>query len=273
MKIDAHTKISALIKHHPGAIDTLVSISSKFTKLRNPVLRKLLAPRATISMAAGIAGCSVQEFFQKLSPLGFQYQEEAPASHPGKARKQVKTVFSRVVDLDVRGLLNSDRDPLPNIMKGIRQLKRGEALKIINSFEPRPLVELLNKQGYESYSERADADLFHTYFYHAETRKGNEISKPGKNLAASWDEVLENYKGRMESLDVRRMEMPAPMISILEKLEELDKGKALFVYHKRVPQFLLPELDSRNFSYLFKVIGENEVNLLIYPREGDAGAD
>ena len=273
MKIDAHTKISALIKQHPGVIDVLVSISPKFTKLRNPVLRKLLASRATISMAAGIAGCSVREFFEKLSPLGFQYSVEASDSRPDKIGEQKKNSFSRVAELDVRGLLSRDRDPLPHIMKEIRHLKKGEALRIINSFEPQPLIELLSKQGYDSYSEKVQADIFHTYFYHAKGRNVREIPETGKVLTASWEEILENYKGKTETLDVRKMEMPGPMISILEKLEGLDRRKALFVYHKRVPQFLLPELDSRNFSYVFKVIGENEVNLLIYPKEGEYGAD
>jgi len=38
----------------------------------------------------------------------------------------------------------------------------------------------------------------------------------------------------------------------------------LFVYHKRIPVFLLPELRERNFDYRIKEIAPNEVRLLIF---------
>jgi len=54
------------------------------------------------------------------------------------------------------------------------------------------------------------------------------------------------------------------MHTILEALETLPAEKALFVYHKRIPVFLLPELQERNLSYRVKEISETEVHLLIY---------
>jgi hypothetical protein len=58
--------------------------------------------------------------------------------------------------------------------------------------------------------------------------------------------------------------MPLPMHSILESLEKLPIEKALFVYHKRIPVFLLPELEEQGFSYRIKEINDAEVHLLIY---------
>ena len=69
--INANTKIATILKQHPGALDAIVSISPKFEKLRNPVLQKLMAGRASVYMASKIAGCSVTQFFEKLAPLGF----------------------------------------------------------------------------------------------------------------------------------------------------------------------------------------------------------
>jgi len=65
-------------------------------------------------------------------------------------------------------------------------------------------------------------------------------------------------------VDVRQLEMPLPMHTILEALGTLPAEKALFVYHKRIPVFLLPELEERNLSYRIKEISETEVHLLIY---------
>ena len=46
--------------------------------------------------------------------------------------------------------------------------------------------------------------------------------------------------------------MPMPMMTILENLETLPPGKALYVHHKRIPVFLLTELKERHFDYRIK---------------------
>jgi hypothetical protein len=58
--------------------------------------------------------------------------------------------------------------------------------------------------------------------------------------------------------------MPLPMHSILNALNNLSPNSALFVYHKRIPLFLLPELKEQNFSFLIKEISHTEVHLLIF---------
>ena len=57
--INANTKISYLIKAHPDALEAIISMDPKFQKLRNPLLRKVLAGRASIAMASKIAGCQI----------------------------------------------------------------------------------------------------------------------------------------------------------------------------------------------------------------------
>jgi hypothetical protein len=63
---------------------------------------------------------------------------------------------------------------------------------------------------------------------------------------------------------VRKLEMPGPMMAILEAINTLAPEKALFVYHKRIPVFLLPELREKGFDYRVKEIATNEVHLLIF---------
>ena len=58
--------------------------------------------------------------------------------------------------------------------------------------------------------------------------------------------------------------MPSPMKTILENIEVLPKGQALYVHHKRVPQFLLPELKKRNYHYTYKTINPDYTILIIY---------
>ena len=162
----------------------------------------------------------------------------------------------------MRPLIDADEDPLPLIVKKVKEIKPGGVLKIINSFEPTPLILLLKKQGFESYADVMDDQLVETYFY----KKGNaavEINET-ENIAEGWDEFMQKFKDKMQTIDVRELEMPGPMLTILDALEKLPSETALFVYHKRIPVFLLPELRDRKFDYRIKEIAGNEVHLLIF---------
>ena len=54
------------------------------------------------------------------------------------------------------------------------------------------------------------------------------------------------------------------MHKILEALEQLPDGKALFVQHKRIPVFLLPELAERKFEYRLNEKAEGDVEIIIF---------
>jgi TusA-related sulfurtransferase len=71
-------------------------------------------------------------------------------------------------------------------------------------------------------------------------------------------------KGHCSELDVRDLEMPLPMITILDEMEELVEGQSLLVHHKKVPQYLLPELIERQFKIWITEIEEGYVKLLIH---------
>ena len=66
MTINAHTKIAHILKQNAQALDALISISPKFEKLRNPLLRKVMAGRTTLAAASKLGGCSMEDFFKKL---------------------------------------------------------------------------------------------------------------------------------------------------------------------------------------------------------------
>ena len=80
MIINERTKIAQLLKHHPDALETIVSIAPDFKKLRNPILRKLMAGRTTIAMASKIGGCKPEDFFKALAPLGFEADSKKTVS-------------------------------------------------------------------------------------------------------------------------------------------------------------------------------------------------
>ncbi len=263
MVINAHTKIGALIKQQPQALEAIIRISPAFEKLRNPILRKLMAGRTSIAMAAKIGGCTVEDFYKQLQPLGFSIGN-------GKEEKEVRKTLplflqsvkkEQLKSLDVRADIAAGNDPLQRILKEIQMLPDGYVLKIINTFEPAPLMQLLAKKGFESYADEVAPQLVETYFY----RKLKEtFEKPEIADSNDWESVLQQYNQNLQTIDVRHLPMPQPMHTILEALEHLPTGAALLVYHKRIPVFLLPELAERGFDIRTNTVSDSEVHLLIF---------
>jgi len=165
--------------------------------------------------------------------------------------------------LDVRPILGGGNDPFHKIMEVVNLLKSEETLEIINSFEPVPLINKLKNQGYKSWTERHNSGEVHTFFI---KESASTVLEPQikKDLSEGFDETFKKYIGKMNYVDVRHLEMPEPMTTILSELEVLPKGCCLMVDHKKVPQFLLPELKDRGFEILYNKKSENHLQLLIF---------
>ncbi len=277
MLINSATKISSLLKQHPDALEAIVALSPKFTALRNPVLRKLMAGRTSIATAAKMGGCRVADFYEKLIPLGFSVDDN-------ESEEVTTTLTTRpfflqqlnpdaLVCLDVRPIIDAGKDPLAQIQEKINTLKPQQVLHIINSFEPSPLIKLLAKQGFESFVESPEPELVHSYFYRSvpatkDSRDSGLSNTPAasgtSNSDSEFEQMLEHFKGCIDCIDVRVHPMPLPMQIILLRLEKLLETHALFVFHKRIPVYLLPELADRNLNYLVRHINDSELHLLIY---------
>jgi uncharacterized protein (DUF2249 family) len=266
MLINANTTIAAIIKQHPKALEAIISINPKFEKLRNPLLRKLMAGRTSIAMASKMANGAPEDFFTKLAPLGFEIERYTAE----QAEKKALPLFLKnikpggVTVFDVTPILASGKDPLKDILGQIKSLKPGNVLKIVNTFEPTPLILLLEKQGFETYVDTIANDLVETYFYKKADNVTEVSPQPKPGISEDWEQVMKRFEGRLQQVDVRHLEMPQPMLTILAALDTLPPGHALFVHHKRIPVFLLPELNDRGFDYRVKEQSDNEVYLLLF---------
>lgn len=82
----------------------------------------------------------------------------------------------------------------------------------------------------------------------------------------SFEEKLVSFGGNIKEIDVRLLEMPEPMVNILKEIETLPDNYVLLVNHKKVPQFLLPELKSRGYTWMHKDIEPGLTHLLIFKK-------
>jgi len=169
----------------------------------------------------------------------------------------------QLVQLDVRPVVAGGTDPFQLIMEKLKSLGEGQVLQIINTFTPAPMIAVLQRQGFSSYTETGNDNRVSNHFYKNPVAP-DPVSTTNVAIRTHWDEMLIHYNDNLVFVDVRDLEMPAPMVTILEKLDQLPEGKALFVYHRKLPVFILPELKERKFDYRINEIATGEVHLLIF---------
>lgn len=270
MKITGNTKISELIKVDKNSIDAIASIAKPLEKLKNPLLRKLMASRVTIAEAAKMGNAPMEAFAQALKPLGFEFELNGQIIENGMINKPEwlnSLSTEKITNFDVREILANGSDPLKEIMKQFKSVEIGNALCIINTFVPTPLVKLFERDNALSYTETINDKEFHTYFFKQERKKSFVSASKETQIynedEAEFAENKDRFIGKMKEIDVRHLEMPEPMQTILAELEILPNEHALYVNHKRVPIYLLEELESKNFIIHIFNISDTEVKLLI----------
>jgi len=171
---------------------------------------------------------------------------------------------NNLITLDVRPTIQGGSDPFNEIMAAIKTLNDNQTLEVINIFEPIPLINKLKGMGYKSSVERKD-EAVHTYFK-KDLENGVKTKKEHvyKSDPDEFEKTLSSFGNRVRTIDVRRLEMPEPMVTILKEIETLELDSVLFVEHKKIPQFLLPELEERNYNVVAKKIDTNHVQLLVF---------
>jgi len=139
-----------------------------------------------------------------------------------------------IVEADVREDLRAGREPFQRIMAARAELPDGGTLVVRAIFEPAPLYRVLGKQGFLHHTEELAADDWRVWFYA--------------------DVVV---------LDVRDMDPPEPLAHTLAALESLPQHGTLVQVNVRVPQFLLPRLTERGFTYEIREIAPDRVHVVI----------
>lgn len=266
MVITPKTLITELLKIEKDAvIKKLIQLNPNFSKLKNPIFRNTLARVVSIESACNMAGCEVSAFLDAMQEIGFivQYENEENDHIPPQSVSSTRT-FDQ--ELDVRPILAQKQDPIKIILQSIDTLIDGDTLKLIAPFEPIPLIHMLNGRGYAHEVAQEEGSIV-TYFWkdpNAALSQKIPASTPAEPLETDFEALLAKYTGRLRTIDVRNLEMPQPMIMILENLQEMQEDEVLFVYHKKLPVYLLPHLQERGYEHCTQPTQDGKMNLIIY---------
>ncbi len=265
--ISPNTKISTIIKANEASIEAIASLARPLQKLKNPLLRRIMASRVTIAEAASIGGCTMADFKRVLEPLGFilniaeNHSRAETITRPAWLSDDIPCTT-----LDVRKTIADGHDPLKEINQSYHQLADGHILCIVNTFVPYPLIKLLEGKGAKTFVQTISEQEYHTYFFKEATATPSGSSYRISTLdLADFQTILNKYDDQnIIRLDVRELPMPQPMETILETLPAIGTGQILHVNHKRIPLHLLEEMEEYDYKIHICEVGEGDVRLLIY---------
>ena len=267
MKIIQTTKIQEIVNKE--TIDKILSINTDFKDLGAWTIEKYANSGVDIKDFAKIGKISTNDFLKQVESFGFEVEytldkESTEDKESAENSDKVNEENLNIVALDVRPVIASGADPFNEIMEAVKMLKPKETLKIINVFVPIPLVNVLKGKGFKSWTNTIKSDLHHTFFTKADTSAISKKIERKEATIGNFDDKLASYGDKKREIDVRHLEMPEPMITILSELETLPNDHVLVVNHKKVPQFLLPELKTRNYQWMSKDVREGYILFIVF---------
>lgn len=172
------------------------------------------------------------------------------------------------VELDVRPVLKAGGEPFGAIMAAVSALAPDQGLRLLATFEPRPLFAVLGARGYAHEATRlADGD-WQVLFHPAATPDAPATAA----IPASRPQPAADWPAPVRTLDNRDLDPPEPMVRILAATEEMQPGEVLAALLGREPLFLFPELAKRGHAWQggFEPDGETYRLLVRIGRAGGA---
>lgn len=273
--ITLEMKIGDLLKEYPELLEVLIAQSPHFTRLRNPVLRRVHGGLVTVSHAAAVAGIEPTSLLRTLNTAVGQDQPTdapvvLPSSTAGSAEPEWVTSAPLAVRLDVREDQRSHADPFARIMDAIAVVPEGQVMVLRNTFEPYPLYAVLEKKGFASWARKLAPEDWEIYFFRAPLSQRETVSQgdvPGNGRSfENTGEIDAEAPTASISIDVRELAPPQPMIKILDALASLKPSEILLVHHQRRPAYLYPKLADLGYRHKTVERGLNQVD--IYIRKG-----
>ena len=250
--VSAHDKVSDVLARDESLIEVFVRAAPHFAKLRHRTMRRVMARLVTVEQAARTANIPSDRLVRDLNvALGFVDDSagdaviaSSPDVAPVRSERHPENVA--VVEVDVRDDLRSGREPFSRIMSTVAGLRDDEVLHLRAIFEPVPLFTVLRKRGFAHESRAHAADDWSVWFW----RPNAPIIAlaTAATTTTNTDDVPADDQYTVY-LDVRGFSPPEPMMQTLAALETLAPGRRLIQINNRIPQFLLPMLSERGFTW------------------------
>lgn len=125
----------------------------------------------------------------------------------------------KILTLDVRTLLRAGSEPLTVIMQAQARLASGQTLRLLTTFEPRPLYALFESEGYKPQPRQLGADDWEILFVPegSESANGQEMDFREQPTQDWLGQALEaaSYLGREDKMVLHSSERPDALLTKL----------------------------------------------------------
>ncbi|TPJ54805.1 DUF2249 domain-containing protein [Mesorhizobium sp. B2-6-4] len=148
-------------------------------------------------------------------------------------------------DLDVRPILSEGGEPFGAIMEAVAALAPGQSLRLLASFKPIPLFQVLGARGFEPSAREIGNGDWEVIF----TPVNAVPPAPEQTERSSRSAWGDDWPEPVMELDNRDLEPPEPMVKALEGVESLAPGRTIVVLLPREPVFLFEELQARGHRW------------------------
>lgn len=272
--VRADWTVHQVLQRYPHLLETLVTLSPAFTKLRNPLVRSVQSRLVTVAQAARVAQLDPADLVRQLNAAaGLPEAAEPVAPEVGHgaiagagAETSPPEAFARAAvaaTVDARPLIARGEEPFRTIMAAAVQTPVGQVLRLIAPFEPVPLYDVLGQRGFVYQPRQLASDHWEVLFLRvAPARPG---PAPGPAVAPGAPApAAEAPPAAVVTIDVSDLVPPEPMMRILAALEQLAPGQTLLVQHVRRPVYLYPQLDALGYRHETREIGPGQVEIRIH---------
>jgi len=257
--------VADAIKADPGVIDRLIELDPTFRKLRNPVLRRVMARLVTFRDASRVAGLPIERLMAAVNGEDWQAEAGPDGTAPAGAlaAEPVPDWMARfdrdaAEILDVRPILEAGDEPLGTAMKRAARIAEDGFFVIEAPFDPAPLRRVLARKGFVSYGRRIADDHWEIVLLRDTALAAASADADGEERTArQWRDGDETH------IDVRGLDPPQPMLAILELIESGAVTGPIIVHHEREPIFLYPELAERGWRHEIVAGDPGEVRLCL----------
>ncbi|MBN9244720.1 MAG: DUF2249 domain-containing protein [Mesorhizobium sp.] len=164
------------------------------------------------------------------------------------------------LDLDVRPILRDGGEPFSAIMEAVGALAPGQSLRLLATFKPLPLFQVLGARGFGAAAREIGGGDWEVIF----TPQGAAAPEPPAARPAD----PQDWPEPVSELDNRDLDPPEPMTRTLEGIEALAPGQTLAALLPREPLFLFNELRARGHAWRGGFAPEGHYRIVI--RRGQA---
>jgi len=166
LPITPDTKVGALLASYPQLEEVLIGISPTYRALKNPVLRKTVAKVATLRQVARVGNVAIGALVNQLrAAVGLPDASTADDQPAATAERPPWASDEQVAQLfDARDLIEGGGHPLERVMRDLDRLAGTDVYLLITPFVPAPMIELVEKKGFDVFNRWFGPTVVHSYF-------------------------------------------------------------------------------------------------------------